>query len=148
MQSNSVSSTAASNDDRGYLIIYQNQIQRGIACHNCQKNTQCPPCLKKRRRNKSISSKEMIKSFIPKRKKMIVLLLEVIFPSFSFHFHKTTNHCIIGNFLKQFFLHIANKSIKQMLITNFVRQICLHKLHGRKASFYYCSSHRQHQYKL
>ena len=108
------------------------------------KNTQDPPCLKKRRRNKSISSKEMIKSFIPLRGNVIVLLLEVIFPSFSFHFHKTTDHCIIGNFLKQFFLHIANKSIKQVIITNFVGQICLHKLHRRKASFYCCSIHRQH----
>ena len=37
LQSNNVSCTAASNGDRGYLIIYQNQIQREIAYHNCQK---------------------------------------------------------------------------------------------------------------
>ena len=44
-------------------------------------------------------------------------LSEIIFTSFSFHVHETINHCFIANFFKFFLLHIANKSITQVLIT-------------------------------
>ena len=87
--------------------------KRHDICKICGPTSKSYPA--SRNENKHVNFKQRNHRMIhcKKNENRCLNFLEVIFTFFSFHVHETANHCIICNFSKFFFIHIANKSITQ-----------------------------------